>query len=149
MTAKKKDVDAILPEQRVIEVAGIPATVKRIRTREAIGLWRVIVHGLGANIANINWAQPDKKALGQGLLLMALADAEDEVLLFLNEIVDCVDPGQSAELVKALRNPDVDDLFKIVETVIDQEWSKADELWGKVVGLMDSLQTKKATTAGE
>ena len=146
MTAKNNnDTDVLLPLTGRITVEGIPCQVRRIRTRELILIVRIITKGVGANINKFDLSSKDQAAQSAALLMVALPNALDEVLLFLREIVASIDPEDATRLTQAMHNPDLDALTDIISTVIEQEWDDAHRLVGKVRALIVAQQTKSPT----
>lgn len=144
--AQKSDIETLLPITGKVTIEGIEAQVKRIRTRELVLLVRVITKGVGPNLSRFDMSSKDQATQSAALLIAALPEAIDEVLLFLREIVVAVNPDEATRLTKAMHNPDLDALFDIVAMVIDQEWDDGKRLLGKARALIAAQQQARFPT---
>lgn len=140
------DLEAIIAEPGPLTIAGIECTVRRIRTREALALLRLVAPALSElqSVALDDVAQATK-VLG-GALLAAAANWPDEFLAFVQTIVDPVDPDRRNALLVELSNPDLDALLGVADTLVAQEAADIVGLVGKVQALAARARTTTATT---
>jgi hypothetical protein len=140
--APDPDLDAILPDPAVLTVAGIPATVRRLQTRELMLAIRVITAGIGAGIAKVDLNAPKEELLPVigGLLVTAIPDAPDEFLAFLRAVTDAVDKDRQQELSDVMHNPPPEVTLEIMAKVFEQEKDDFADLMGKGMQLFGFSQ---------
>ena len=145
MTAEAKpDLEVILPVGGIVEVAGIEARVRRLKSREFLALIRVVTTGMGPAIGKISLTPDDPEALqGEliGLFLVAVPNAIDEFAEFLMSIVEAVKPSEQALLLKEMVNPDADVLLDILTVLAEQEKDDLSMLAGKARAAIARIQT--------
>lgn len=120
----QSDSDVILPDSpEELVLNGIPAEVKRLRTREFLSLMKVLLRGVGGDLMDAFAETDEKRMQGRltGLILVAIPNAEHEFIVFLQRVVQAKNEKQRAELFHYLENPDIDDLMTIARIVIEQE----------------------------
>jgi len=140
------DADAILADPWPLRVGGIACTVKRIRTREALALLRLVAPALGAlQELRVDDVAEAAQILG-GALIAAAAGNPDEFLAFVQQVVDPVDPVDRNALLVELANPDLDVLFGVADVLVAQEAAEVVGLVGKVRAL--AARAKHATGNG-
>jgi len=128
------DIDVILPVEGIVEVEGIKARVRRLKTREFLTLLRVITTGMGPAISQVKFTPDDPEALqGEllGLFLVAAPNAIDEFGEFLFSIVEPVSKKDQVALSKALVNPEAGVLIDVLTVVAEQEKDDLSVLVGK------------------
>lgn len=142
MTTVNEDIDAIAaePELELKLESGFPIRVLRIRTRATMSLLKILTRGAGEALATISFsADSSQEAFtGQllGAVLLAIPEAEDETIEFLNRVVEPANlinkprltPGDIEynqdqwDLLEAeLRDPSLDDLVTIVSELFKVE----------------------------
>lgn len=140
----KPDLEVILPVGGIVEVAGIEARVRRLKSREFLSLIRVVTTGMGPAIGKISLTPDDPEALqGEliGLFLVAVPNAIDEFAEFLMSIVEAVKPSEQSKLVKEMVNPEADVLLDILTVLAEQEKDDLSMLAGKARAAIARIQT--------
>lgn len=130
----KPDLDVIMPVGGRIEVEGIPARVRRLRTREFLTLLRVVTAGMGPAISKVQLSTDDPEKLQSellGLFLVAAPNALDEFGEFLLSIVEPERAADQGALTKAMVNPEAGVLIDILTVVAEQEKDDLVVLAGK------------------
>lgn len=138
------EIDRLDPESTFVELSsGVSAKVLPLRMRQLFKLLRIVTRGGSAYLPALRDAfllATDEGAadvFGTQLIaiaVMALPEAEDEAVAFIQSVVEPVNlrPGsdkQSKEhnnqlyaiLYSELENPDIGDVLTIIEAVINQE----------------------------
>lgn len=137
------DLDLILPEGGIVEIDGIKARVKRLKTYEFLGLMRVITNGLGPSLGQHEWDTSDEEQLKADLVAMvitAMPNAAEEFIVFLRSVLEPVDPDQAAALALAMRNPDPIDSIDVIGVLVDQEAPDLSVLAGKARAWISKIQ---------
>ena len=143
MTAKP-DLEVILPVDGIVEVDGIRARVKRLKTREFLGLLRVITTGMGPAMAQVKLTADDPDQLQaemMGLFLVAVPNAIDEFSAFMVTIVEAETPKNQPQLLKAMDNPDPGVLLDVLTIMAEQEKDDLAVLAGKARAAVTRIQT--------
>lgn len=141
---KQPDLEVIVPEPGRVVIDGIDCQIRRLKTREFLLLMRVITKGLGSGLSAVSIDFTDEESVGRdlaALMVLALPNAFEEFVEFLQAIVEPVDPRKNAALAKAIGdNPDVDVLLDVFEVMAVQEKDdlaalagKAQAMWSRVV----------------
>jgi hypothetical protein len=148
MTASKTvekpvDLEAIVTTPGVIEVDGIPARVRRLKSKEFLGLIRVLTLGLGPNIQHVKLEGDKDEVTGQviAMFMMAIPEAVEEFGQFMFKIVEPVDPKQAVQLARAMDNPEIDTLLDLITTVAEQEAPDFASLVGKAKAALTRIQS--------
>lgn len=153
------DTDAILAEATPLTLStGTNVRVQRLKTIQMLRLLRIFTKGIGDITAlNLN---VDDEDFGQTLLsiaLMAIPEAEQETIEFVQSLVEPVDlikePKSKADREKntevltafflETQNPELEDLIDILEVVIKNEAPHVIAL-GKRIAALVTAQTKSA-----
>lgn len=140
---EKDDLDIILPVDGVIVVAGVHATVRRLKTREFLSLMRVLTNGLGPGLAEVKFSTDDKDAMQQemmALFMLAIPNAIEDFGLFMLQIVDPVDEKDAPVLMREMENPDPDVLIDILVVLSEQEKDDLFALLGKGRAALSHIQ---------
>lgn len=118
-----RDEDVILPETQEIEIKGIRAEVRRLKTREFLALMKVLLRGIGGDLVTIFQETDEKKLQGKlvGALLVAIPEAEHEFMMFLQKVVVAVDQKERKALMGHLDNPEIGEMLEIARVIIEQE----------------------------
>ena len=143
------DLDAILPPPLWIEIPCedgrlIRCRMKPLRTREFFGLVRLITTAYGENLGNLfalDWSSPE--AAGGAIIAVvtvAIPLATDQFLEWLRSILEPINPLEAAPLTEALDNPPVEDLFGLVQALMEAEWPNLSVVLGKVAGHIAGMQ---------
>lgn len=139
------DLETIVPFQPPLDVEGIACRVRRMRTREALGLARIFGSGIGAGIMDLVEfeGKDDDEIAGQilALLLMVVPSAEEETVAFVSSIVVPVNDADAGRLRDVMNNPAVPTLLSVLGHVIDQEG----EEFITIVGEARAIATKIGT----
>jgi len=145
MTVKQQteDLESIVPAPGTIDVDGIPARVRRLKSREFLSLIRVLTLGLGPNIGEFKLDGDEDEVKGQviAMFLMAIPEAIDEFGQFMFSIVDPVDPKDGKELAKRMKNPEVEVLIDLITIVAEQEVNDFQSLVGKAKAALTRIQS--------
>lgn len=151
MTAstETQDLNAILPTEGKIVVEGIPATVKRLKSREFMKLVRILTNGMGAGIGDIDLSGDEETLQGKfiALAVMAIPNAEDEFHDFIANVVVPDSKSQTDELRKALLEPELDTTIDVLTIVAAQEAADFRSLVGKLKAALKIVQTAYRPTA--
>lgn len=134
---------------------GVKVHVNRLKTREFLALLRFLSKGLGPAVAELSFDMSDEEALAGemiGTLIVALPEATDEFMAFVQAVVTPVGKDDAARVKSEMDNPDIDDLMAIGERVIVQEIpdlkrlaGNAQAMWGRI---RQVYQRHQQTTAG-
>jgi hypothetical protein len=145
MTASKiEDLDTITPAPAgEILVDGIRARVKRLKSREFLGLVRVLTLGLGPNIGSFKLDGDEDEVKGQvvAMFIMAIPEAIDEFGQFLFTVVEPVDKTDGNALQKSMQNPEIDVLLDIITVIAEQEVDDFRSLVGKAKAALMRIQS--------
>jgi hypothetical protein len=141
------DLDAIFPDPTQLEVLGIPATVRRLQTREIMTGIRILVDQLGTNITHIDLDKgfDEQRDVILGMVLVALPDAMDEVLKLLASLVEAKDPKDATTLEAIMYNPPPAVTIDVIGVVFEQERTDFAALVGKVRPLLGYAQALQRT----
>lgn len=143
-TDRQEDVDVIVPmltERFVIE--GIDVRVGRLRTREMLSLLGILTKGLGDHIGQLDFDSDDENEFGAkmiGLMLVAIPEAQDEFIDFVQRIVVPVDKSDQTKLYKLLDNPELETLMDVAERVVAQEKGELSQLVGKARAMWTRME---------
>lgn len=142
MTTVNEDVDTIVsdPSEPITLENGSQVVVERLRTRQLMALLKILSRGfgdaVGALFVAMNEEGEDEFAIQLlGSMFVAIPEAEDETVEFIKRMVSPAglieDPRTKAEkgsneearerLNATLDNPDLEDLFSIMERIIQVE----------------------------
>lgn len=136
-TARKPDLDVILPQNVQMELNGIKCEVKRLKAREFFQLIGIVTNTLGANAAEIFGRMEEKKddddfgAELVGVILVAVPLAMEPFLRLVRDIVEPLDKADTDELDEYLWNPEPGDVLDIIDGVLENEKDNLQSLVGK------------------
>jgi hypothetical protein len=157
MTTESSDIATVSAEPGEFTMSsGMPVLVERLKTRQLMRLMKILTRGLGAGIANINLADGDVTSYTTQLVsavLFAIPEAEDETIDFVRSMVTPVgivtnprtkkdqeaNEALYVELDSQLDNPEIEDLFSIVEQIVRVEAPHLAAL-GKRVAILLKLE---------
>jgi hypothetical protein len=141
------DLEAIFPDPAALTVLGIPATVRRLQTREIMAAIRILVDQMGSGITQFDLDKPfeDQKTELVSMLFVAVPDAADEVLKLLSGLVEARDPEQQKTIEAIMYNPPPAVTIDIVGVVFEQEREDFAALVGKVRPLLGYAQALQRT----
>lgn len=154
---KATDVEVIVDEGDVVALSsGTEVKIQSLKSRQFFKLLRIITHGAGGMLLNVQFDPNDSpEAFGAKLLALvgfAIPDAEDEVIDFLLAMVEPVGVKQGPSLTKAqkteneelktalfeeLYNPELLDLITLVEAIVKREAEDLQELGKRVMAMFD------------
>jgi hypothetical protein len=157
------EVDALDPESDIIQLeSGDRVVIQRLRTRQMFRLLKILTHGAGPALNNLNVGADTAEFITQliAVTVMAIPNAEDETIDFVLSMVDSADtidpPRTKADrarneelrdnLAANLLNPSLDDLLSIIEIVIRKEAPEIAAL-GKRLGALLQTTLGNAPTA--
>lgn len=161
------ELDRLDPQPMTLKFStGFEVEVLRLKTRQFFRLLKILTHGAGPALMQMELDPSDPTVFGQRLVflvLMAIPDAENDAILFLSSM--CRPVGirtkPDSQLSKQekednnalwekfseeLNNPDPDDTLDLVEAIITQEAEDIRSL-GKRIASM--LQLARKTGAAE
>jgi hypothetical protein len=136
------DLTEILPDPARLTIAGIPARVKRLATRELMAAIRVLTTGMGAGITQLDLNGPRDEQLQVllGLMITAIPDASDEFVDLLGMIVEPVNKNDALVLRDIMGNPPLDVTMDVLAIVAMQERDDLTALLGKAQTLLGHMQ---------
>lgn len=158
MTAKtkapKSELDVLDPVPDVVTLTGgLVVEVEELRTRQFFRLLRILTRGAGPLMADFSLDVDDDEfgAKMMALVIMAVPEAEDETIDFLNSMVRPAGlvanprtPGEkqaNEEKWVALRlsmdNPELDDTVTLIEAVIRREAKDIQSLGKRIQSMME------------
>lgn len=144
------DLGVILPDAGgVIDVEGIPAKVKRLRSREFFALIKVLVRGIGPGISEIKLDTENREQLEAdmiALFTLALPNAIEEMSEFLFAVVEPVNAEDQGELNKRMVNPDPEVTMDILGLLVTQERDDLKRLWGKAQAWLAKVKPTPSPT---
>jgi len=153
--APAEDLSVIVPPTGRLTIADIECEVGRLKTREFLALLQILTNGIGPGLKDVklDTSSPEDAAKDlAALLLVALPNAIDEFIVFVQTVVRPIQKSQTGELRKALENPEIDDLLAVAETIIRQEIDdlqqlvgKAQAMWSRTAAL---FQARRPPTGG-
>jgi hypothetical protein len=155
--ASTRDVEVIVDEGDVVELTtGFKVRVLPLKSRQFFKLLRIITHGAGGLLMNLNFSSEDtEEQFGAKLLALvgyAIPDAEDEVIEFLLSITEAdgtkagrrlskEEKATNAELhenlLDELDNPELGDLVTLVEAIVTREASDLQALGKRLKQMFD------------
>lgn len=160
-TGSPPDLEVIFPDPASLTILGIPATVRRLQTREIMAGIRILVNEMGTGITELDLValmnaedDPDKFAQAQssllGFLMVAAPGAADEVLKLLASLVEAKGKADAETLEAIMYNPPPAVTLDVVGVVWEQEKDDLVALMGKarlMLGYAQALQrTQRAGT---
>lgn len=164
MTTANTDIETIVSEpiEGLTLVSGTPIKVNRLRTREMMALLRILTRGaadvLGNLVIDENTTQADFAGTFVAGIVLAIPEAEEETINFLNVMVTHADLKEGVRLTKQeiaanirleeqlreeLRNPELEDTVTIISEVIKTEAPHMIAL-GKQLGVLIRAQQMNA-----
>jgi hypothetical protein len=164
MTTVNADVDTLAsePSDILTLTTGERVQVERLKTRQTMSLLKILTRGFGGALSSLFVAEDTDSdefaAELLGSMLVSIPEAEEETIDFIKKMVSPADliedprtkaeKGSNAEaidrLTKALDNPELDDLFAIVEVIIRTEAPHIQQL-GKRLAVLFKVQTLSET----
>jgi hypothetical protein len=137
------DLEPILPTPTKLDVAGIECNVRRLKTRELLLFMRVISNGFGPGIVNIRLNLADREEAASqmlAMLLISVPNAVEEFLVFVQNVVEPVDPKRRRDLNRELENPEIEVLLEVAERVVLSEKDDLTSLLGKGQAMWSRMQ---------
>lgn len=155
--APTTDVDVIYDEGDLVVLStGFKVKVLPLKSRQFFKLLRIITHGAGSLLMNINFSGDDTpEQFGAKLLALvgyAVPDAEDEVIEFLISITEAEgtksgrrlskeDKKENEELAEKLfdelDNPELTDLLSLIEAIVKRESGDLQALGKRLMAMFD------------
>ena len=159
----ESELDRLDPEPVTVKLeSGFPVEVVRLKTRQMFRLLRILTRGAGPAIAQLDFSaeQEDFAQKMLGILIMAIPDAEQETVAFLQSMCKPAElvEKKSAQLTKQenehnqelwdrfnaeLFNPEIDDTLSLLEVIIANEAPELQSLGKRLKALWAT--TRKAT----
>lgn len=140
----KPDIEVILATPTDLQVEGIPAVVKRLKSREFFALLRVLTNGLGSSIHLFKLDTRNPSALQAEIVamaVMAIPNAFDDFVDFVQHIVDAKDPKRTQDLKALLDNPEIDVILDVITVLAEQEKDDIVALGGKAKAALTRIQS--------
>lgn len=128
------DLEPILTDAGTLIIQGVHVRVAPLRLRETFTLARVFAAGLGSGILDMDFAWDDTETLKAqigALLMLAIPNAEDHVIVFLRDIVRPVNSDDAGRLRDIMANPYPTDVLDVLDLMLDQEGTNLVSLVGK------------------
>lgn len=165
MTTVNPELDSLdaQPEGPITLESGTEVDVNRLRTREMLSLLRILTRGAGAALADLTFEgdASDFAARLIGIALVSIPEAEDETITFVQRMVSphglilgrrLSKPEQEINsnlldgLAAEMINPELEDLFSIVERVIRTEAPHVQALGKKFAFLLQTATGTQTST---
>ena len=159
MTTGNPDIEILASDPKPLTLeSGFEIVVSRLRTRALMSLMRILTVGAGEAIATIRLdADVTEEAFTGQLVaatLLAIPEAENETIEFINRMVEPAgivvrtrtkaDVQHNLELQEELReqlqDPELDDLFTIVEQIIRTEAPHMLALGKRLAALIQTMR---------
>lgn len=162
VTPIKADIDVLDPPKNVVTLeSGLQVEVVPLKSRQLFKLLRIVTHGLGDSLAALR-IDPNDSDTNFGIklattLAFAIPEAEEQAFDFIASMVKPVglierrglndaDKERNIELMTQLLdqmdNPEIGDVFTIIEKVVEQETPNLKAL-GKRLAQMIGAATGK------
>lgn len=153
----QKDIDILDPKTNVVTLqSGTQVEVVRLKSRQLFKLLRIVTHGVGDSLSALR-IDPDDSDSAFAVkivttLAFAIPEAEDEAIEFIQAMVKPVglierrglsdaDQQRNAELwttaMYELENPEIDDIFTVIEKVIYTEAPNLKSLGKRLVQMFN------------
>ena len=156
-TNNKADVEVIVDDGDLVELStGFKLRILPLKSRQFFKLLRIITHGAGGLLMNLNFSGDDTpEQFGAKLLALvgyAVPDAEDEVIDFLLSITeaDGVKAGRklskedresnkelTEQLLDELDNPELEDLLTLIEAIVKLESGDLQALGKRLMAMFE------------
>lgn len=153
----RTDAEVIVDDGDLVELStGFKVRILPLKSRQFFRLLRIITHGAGGLLMNLNFSGDDTpEAFGAKLLALvgyAIPDAEDEVIDFLLSITEADGTKQGRkltkdekqanlelveELIEELQNPELEDLVTLVEAIVSREAADLQALGKRLMTMFD------------
>jgi hypothetical protein len=135
-TETAPDLSVILPDRVEIEIAGVKCHVRHLKMREFFRVMGIVTNGIGPAVTQIRWNDAeDPEQMGAIMLsafIMALPNQADEFIVLMRDMIEPVGGPEEMRKVHAhLLNPEVDDLFPVIDAIITNERENVYQLLGK------------------
>lgn len=166
MTTVSPELDSLdaQPEGPIALESGTEVDVNRLRTREMLSLLRILTRGAGGALANVTFDgdATDFAARLIGIAMVSIPEAEEETITFVQRMVSPHGLILGRRLSKAeqeingnlldglaaeMMNPELEDLFSIVERVIRVEAPHVQALGKKFAFLLQTATGTQPSTS--
>ncbi len=163
MTTGNTDIDTIAAEPTPLTlVSGLEIKVERLRTRALMSLLKILTRGASEVLTTLRFTDEtsQEEFAGQliGAVILAIPEAEDETVEFINRMVSPVGIKEGRlsksdivanveldeHLRKELNDPELEDLFTIVQEIIKVEAPHILALGKRLGALLQAQQTSEA-----
>ncbi len=169
----KADIEVIVDEGETVALSnGTEVLIQPLKARQFFKLLRIITHGAGGMLLNVQFSGTDTpEEFGAKLLALvgfAIPDAEEEVIDFLLAMVKPAGFKEGRNLSKAeksandelnnalfeeLYNPELEDLVTLVEAIVKREAEDLQALGKRLMGMFEMAkktgQVPKEMTSNE
>jgi hypothetical protein len=161
----RSELDRILPSSGPITLKdGTRVDIADLKTRQLLALMRILTRGVGPFLIDQLTNQKGASAEAQvgailGALLLAIPEAENEAILFVQTIAQVPSPpapdaptsaediaAARAHLAAILENPEIEDTIDIIQAALEREKDDLAALGKRIMGLLETF-TKKAPNA--
>jgi hypothetical protein len=152
-----RDVEVIVPEDELVTLStGTSVRIQPLKARQFFKLLRIITHGAGGMLLNIQFSPDDTpEAFGAKLVALvgfAIPDAEEEVLDFLLSMTepDGFKSGRKLskdekeankeileDFMAEMDNPELEDLVTLIEAIIKREANDLQALGKRLMAMFD------------
>lgn len=168
MTTVNPELDSLAPESDgpITLISGTEVVVNRLRTREMLSLLRILTRGGGAALADLSFTgeTSDFAASLIGVALVSIPEAADETVEFVQRMVTPtaliegrrlskaeqeINSEKWATLTEEMANPELEDLFSVVERVIRVEAPHMQSLGKKLAFLLQTATGNQTPSGNE
>lgn len=168
MTTGNTDIDTLTSEPTPVTlVSGTQVNVERLKTRALMSLLKILTRGAAEALPNLSFSDgvTGTEFAGQllGAVILAIPEAEDETIEFVNRMVTPVGVVQGNRLSKAdaeanvalqmqvneeLYDPEIEDLITIVTRIVEVESPHILALGKRLGVLLQAQQTSAVAKQG-
>jgi hypothetical protein len=152
-----RDVEVIVPEDELVALStGTSVRIQPLKARQFFKLLRIITHGAGGMLLNIQFSPDDTpEAFGAKLVALvgfAVPDAEDEVIDFLLSMTEPEGFKSGRKLTKdqkdankqlledfmdEMDNPELEDIVTLIEAIVKREAEDLQALGKRLMTMFD------------
>lgn len=161
-----KDISSIVPESGPVRLSsGTYVEVHPLRTRQLFKLMKIITRGAGPLFLemDLNFSDSEEAFVGKllGLVIIAVPEAENEAIEFLQAMTDPVGTIEGRRLTPAdqerndtlwaaynaaLENPELEDTLDLIEVIIRRSASDIQSLGKRLRTMLPLAQATAART---
>lgn len=168
MTTESAELTALTAEPAPITlVSGMEISVERLRTRGLMAFLKILTRGASEILDTLMFNQSDSQeeftGKVMGALILAIPEAEDEVISFINKMVVPANLKTGNKLTKGdliandalerqlrdqLRDPELDDMLTILSQIVEVEAPHVMALGKRLSLLIQAQRTSELSKQG-